>query len=288
MKTRNLLLALGCAAAFTACTTNDEPAVAPAMRTVTLSVEVAEPADTRVEYTEEGTTYKFAWAEGDKLCVFYNDDGEEMCDDFDIDATTIDGGKADFTSTTFPADFTGNVTIGYYKAIAPVGQRITQSSPLTMLLAAKTFLYAENVSVSDGQLPDNVKLSHAYAYLLLKEGLLITNETKTVESSDSEMLLTMGTNKGYIFSSNGMQYNPSSQSGNQVRFVYVTNGKLTSDYLVPINVGKEGGDAIELKTYASQSSTKSTEVTQPAHAYVPGKIYEVAAENTNWKATSFE
>ena len=42
MKTRNLLLALGCAAALTACTENDEPNVAPAPATkvVTLSVDV--------------------------------------------------------------------------------------------------------------------------------------------------------------------------------------------------------------------------------------------------------
>ena len=296
MKTRNLLLALGCAAAFTACTNNDEPAVAPAMRTVTLSVEVAEPADTRVAYTEDGTTYKFAWAEGDKLRMFYkNSSDEEKYADFTVDATTISGGKADFTGT-LPDDINGTVTIGYRSAnnfagengnlVNVSGNSISDSSPLVTGLAGSTALYAEGVEVTGGTLP-NVKLQHAYAYLLLKEGLLVTDATKTVGSSDDEMLLYIGGSQRLLFSSTGMETSSYSNPA-QTRFVYVTSGKLTHDYLVPINVGKEGGNAIELNTYAYQSSTKSTAVTQPAHAYVPGKIYEVAAENTNWKATSFE
>ena len=71
MKTKNLLLALCCIATLTACSNNDELIVPPTMRTVTLSVEVAEPADTRVAYTanEDGTIYKFAWSGGEKLRV---------------------------------------------------------------------------------------------------------------------------------------------------------------------------------------------------------------------------
>lgn len=296
MKTRNLLLALGCAAAFTACTNNDEPAVAPAMRTVTLSVEVAEPADTRVAYTEDGTTYKFAWAEGDKLRMFYkNSSNEEKYADFTVDATTISGGKADFTGT-LPDDFSGTVTIGYcdknyfggpdYNMASYNGESITETYPLENRLANRTLLYAEDVVVTGGTLP-NVKLQHAYAYLLLKSGLEVTNASKTVKSGDTEMYLVIGGNPGWIFRSNGMSIR-AGQNGTQVRDVYVTDGKLIRDYLVPIIVGKEGGDAIELNTYAEQSGTKSTAVTQPAHAYVPGKIYEVAADNTHWKATLFE
>ena len=298
MKTRNLLLALGCAAAFTACTNNDEPAVAPAMRTVTLSVEVAEPADTRVAYTEDGTTYKFAWAEGDKLRMFYkNSSDEEKYADFTVDATTISGGKADFTGT-LPDDINGTVTIGYRFENNFVGEnenkvdlngyQINDSYPLVKNLAIRTVLYAEGVEVTGGTLP-NVKLQHAYAYLLLKEGLLVTNSNKTVTSSDGEMLLYIGGEARLVFSSTGVK---TESDPAQTRYVEVTNGKLTYDYLEPIYVGKEGGDAIELNTYAYQkidgTYTKSTAVTQPAHAYVPGKIYEVAADNAKWKATPFE
>ena len=296
MKTRNLLLALGCAAAFTACTNNDEPAVAPAMRTVTLSVEVAEPADTRVAYTEDGTTYKFAWAEGDKLRMFYkNSSDEEKYADFTVDATTISGGKADFTGT-LPDDINGTVTIGYRfennfvganeNKVDLNGYQINDSYPLVKNLAIRTVLYAEGVEVTGGTLP-NVKLQHAYAYLLLKEGLLVTNSNKTVTSSDSEMFLYIGGEARLVFSSTGVETEPYSFPA-QTREVYVTDGKLARDYLVPIYVGKEGGDAIELNTYAYHSDTKSTAVTQPAHAYVPGKIYEVAADNAKWKATLFE
>ena len=297
MKTRNLLLALGCAAAFTACTNNDEPAVAPAMRTVTLSVEVAEPADTRVEYsTDDEKTYKFKWSGTDKLRVFYND-GEEKYADF-VNKSYV-GNKAIFENQdgTFPADFTGTVTIGYCSAnkfaganwnnVNVTGAGISSELPLTETLSASTALYAENVAVTGGQLPDNVKLHHAYAYLLLKKGLLVTNTDKTVTSSDSEMFLYIGGEARLVFSSTGVETEPYSFPA-QTREVYVTDGKLARDYLVPIYVGKEGGDAIELNTYAYHSDTKSTAVTQPAHAYVPGKIYEVAADNANWKATPFE
>ena len=299
MKTRNLLLALGCAAAFTACTNNDEPAVAPTMRTVTLSVEVAEPADTRVEYsTDDEKTYKFKWSDTDKLRVFYND-GEEKYADF-VNKSYV-GNKAIFENQdgTFPADFTGTVTIGYCSAnnfagadgnnVNVTGAGITSELPLTKALSAFTALYAENVAVTGGQLPDNVKLHHAYAYLLLKEGLLVTDATKTVGSSDEEMFLYIGGEARLVFSSTGVE---TESDPAQTRYVEVTNGKLTYDYLVPIYVGKEGGDAIELNTYAYQkidgTCTKSTAVTQPAHAYVPGKIYEVAADNAKWKATPFE
>lgn len=298
MKTRNLLLALGCAAAFTACTNNDEPAVAPVLRTVTLSVEVAEPADTRVEYTEDGTTYKFKWSADDKLRVFYNKDGEEKYADF-VNKSYI-GNKAIFENQdgTFPADYTGTVTIGYCygnyfggengNLVNVNGAAITSDYPLTTALAAFTALYAENVAVTGGQLPDNVKLNHAYAYLLLKEGLQVTNTNKTVTSSDGEMVLRIGGDHRLQFSSTGVVTVPYSLAV-QTRFVEVTDGKLAYDYLVPINVGKEGGDAIELNTYAIDgTNTNSTAVTQPAHAYVPGKIYVVAAGNTSWVATPFE
>lgn len=297
MKTRNLLLALGCAAMLTACTNNDEPAMAPAIRTVTLSVEVAEPADTRVAYTEEGTTYKFAWSDTDKLRVFYKEGETEKYADFVIYSYV--GNKAIFRNFdgTFPADYTGTVTIGYCREnsfagsnrnnVNALGSQITAEWPLTTELAAKTVLYAENVAVTDGQLPDNVKLNHAYAYLLLKEGLLVTNSDKTVGSSDSEMYLYIGGDGRLSFSSTGVETVPFSDP-TQTRFVYVTDGKLTLDYLVPINVGKEGGDDIDLNTYFSHNGTKSTAETQPAHAYVPGKIYEVAAGNTNWVPAPFE
>lgn len=298
MKTRNLLLALGCAAAFTACTNNDEPAMAPVLRTVTLSVEVAEPADTRVAYTtDDDKTYKFEWSASDKLRVFYKEGETETYADFVIYSYV--GNKAIFRNVdgTFPADYTGTVTIGYCygnyflgtnnNLVDAPGSGITAEWPLTTELAAKTVLYAENVAVTDGQLPDNVKLNHAYAYLLLKEGLLVTNSDKTVGSSDSEMYLYIGGDRRLSFSSTGVETVPYS-GATQTRDVYVTNGKLTRDYLVPINVGKEGGDDIDLNTYFSHNGTKSTAETQPAHAYVPGKIYEVAAGNTNWVPAPFE
>ena len=294
MKTRNLLVALGCAAALTACTNNDEPAVAPAMRTVTLSVEVEEPAGTRVAYSEEGNTYKFAWSEGDKLRVFYND-GEEKYADFEIVASSIDGNKADFTCTnTEFANFTGNVTIGYCdnnyfkgtdgNVATCAGDAITESFPLTVQLAAQTVLFADNVAVSNGTLP-SVKLKHAYAYLLLKNGLQVTDDTATVGSSDNELMLNINIGKGsnslsLKYTSEGM--NPKINSSiTQIRSVYVTNGKLTRDYLVPIYVEKEGG-TLELETFTYSNNSKGNVVTQKSRSYTPGVIYEVAASGSGW------
>ena len=77
MKTRFPLLALAFAAAFTSCTKENAPAEAPAMREVTLSVEVAEPAGTRVGYTANEDTYKFAWTSTDKLLVLYYDESAD-------------------------------------------------------------------------------------------------------------------------------------------------------------------------------------------------------------------
>ena len=70
MKTRFLLPALAFAAVFAACSKENTPAEAPAMREVTLSVEVNEPAGTRVGYTENGDAYRFTWTSTDKLLVF--------------------------------------------------------------------------------------------------------------------------------------------------------------------------------------------------------------------------
>ena len=276
MKTRNFLLALGCAAAFTACTNNDEPAVAPAMRTVTLSVEVAEPADTRVDYTEDGNTYKFKWSNSDKLRVFYEEqDGlYRKYEDFSI--KTINGKQAEFQGK-LPTGY-NNVTIAYCNftgeggyQFQPEGEPITTDNPLEKQLTTSTVLYATNVSVNNNQLA-NVKLNHVYAYLLLKKGLLITSPSET-----GEINYSIVTPSKLIFSSTEVML----EEGSSVyMYVDVTNGKLNNDYLVPIYVGEDGSSNLML--YCYKAEPYSGGVNQPAQAYMPGVIYEVKADNENW------
>ncbi len=204
MKTRNILLAFGCAVGLTACTSNDEPAVAPAMRTVTMNVDVDEPADTRVEYTVDGTTYKFAWSGTEKLRVFYND-GEEKYTDFEIDANSIDGKKADFTGS-LPTGVT-SVTISYDPSFNYVGEdknaiiigtrTFGTLAAESDMLASVTYLYAENVPVTkEGELPD-VKLKHAVAYLLLDKGLQVANDEQTYPKDDGEVCYIRFSSPGY-------------------------------------------------------------------------------------------
>ena len=278
MKTRNFLLALGCAAAFTACTNNDEPAVAPAMRTVTLSVEVAEPADTRVDYTEDGNTYKFKWSNSDKLRVFYEEqDGlYRKYEDFSI--KTINGKQAEFQGV-LPTGY-NNVTIAYCNftgeggyQFQPEGEPITTDNPLEKQLTTSTVLYATNVSVNNNQLA-NVKLNHVYAYLLLKKDLLITSTSVTGTISYSIM-----TPSKLIFSSKEVTLDEESKAIDM--FVDVTNGKLSNDYFVPIYVGKDGSSKLTLWTWVNSLPIMGG-INQPAQAYMPGVIYEVKADNENW------
>lgn len=283
MKTRNLLLALGCTAMLTACTNNDEPAVAPAMRTVTLSVEVAEPADTRVKYsTEDETTYKFAWGHTDKLRVFYNDGENETYADFTIDKNTINGKKADFTGE-LPDGFGGTVTIAYsFQGFIGSGEKKTKVVGMDEMgvdaLASHTVLYAEKVVMTDGKLP-NVKLQHAAAYLLLKEGLKVTHVT--------------GDGYFYAIPEYDSNYKNLSFSSEGISEVYTdgvpnvtcidTDGKLTQDVLVAFYVPAEGKTlSLPFLLYNSDNEVEGT-VTQPEHTYMPGVIYEVA-DNTKWLA----
>ena len=282
MKTKNLLLALCCTAALTACTNNDEPAVAPAMRTVTLSVEVAEPADTRVAYTEDGTTYKFAWAASDKLRVFYNEDGTEKSTSFTIG--TISGKKAEFTGD-LPASVT-NVTI-CYSSTGFVGSGdkaivtgIYQGNILTAL-KNKTYLYATDVAVADGKLTD-VKLQHAAAYLLLKEGLQVVDKNVTAEYSYG---IPEYTEQFYNlkFSSTGIEKTYTS-GVSKLPAGCISEGALTKDVLVAFYVPAEGESlALPFYIYDSSDAVIGSAI-QPSHTYKPGVIYEVKAGHSDWVA----
>ena len=295
MKTRNLLLALGCAAALTACTTNDEPnlAPAPAKKLVTLSVDVNEPADTRVVYEKNGTTYKFAWSDNDKLRVFYND-GTEKIATFTIDVSSIDGKKADFTSEDFPEDYTGYVTIVYkgrdliFSDISEDGMEndlwlsgyYGQTTDVAADLANRTLLFAEADVTEAGKLPD-VTLNHALSYLLLKKGLQVTQAGLNVGEDDTELLLEVGTQSVITFSSSVC--NMSDTNGSVFGNIYVTDGKLDNDCLVPLFINSESAtNGYTVRAFFS-GSEKSPYVYQPTFTYEPGKIYVVEAGNEKWE-----
>ena len=172
MKTRNLLLALGCAVAFTACTNDNEPVVAPAMRTVTLSVEVAEPADTRVAYTPNEDVYKFAWTSTDKLLVIYYDEkqvGFTGKSEFSIGEIAANGKQATFTGSlptevdevliVYSSRSIDDEGYGEFEVGFP-GTAVTNDDSVASALAENTFLYAFADVESSGELP-NVKLQHA-------------------------------------------------------------------------------------------------------------------------------
>ena len=289
MKTRNLLLALGCATMLTACYNNDEPVVtpAPAKHVVTLSVDVNEPADTRVDYTDTETAYQFAWSENDKLRVFY-DDGEEKYADFTI--KSFEGKKATFESTNFPADYTGEVAIVYagldfeFKDLNEDGLKnglllsgyFGQTTDVAADLASRTLLHAQAEVTEPGVLPD-VKLNHMFFYLLLKEGLQVTQEDLTVGADDTELLLEFSEASDVSFISYGYVV---SSMGSCFGNIEVEAGKLTHDCLVPIFVGTSSS---ELGLYGYYSGDKPRNGTrQPEFTYEPGVIYEVKASNGNW------
>ena len=291
MKPRNILLAFGCVAALTACTNNDEPAMAPAMRTVTMSVTVDESADTRVAYTanSDETVFQLAWSEGDKLRVFYND-GEEKYTDFEIDATSINGKKADFTGT-LPTGVT-SVTISfdpYFNYVGDnrntviIGSTYTdEESDLSKALATMTYLYAEAVAVTeDGKLPD-VKLKHAAAYLLLKKGLKVTDAGE-VSSVTTTYLGFKGIGANYInFTSAEMALQL--YSNQRATILYDSEGKLTKDYLVALALKEETTCELEVRYASSVGGEWSYGdwVKQASHTFKPGVIYEVSAD-TEWE-----
>lgn len=298
MKTRNLLLALGCTAALTACTNNDEfsKAIAPEtnMRTVTLSVDVNEPADTRVQYTNEEGTYKFSWLSGDKLNVYYNDGTEEKVAEFIIDPTSIDGKKADFTGE-LPGSFTGDVTIAH----AGVDFIFNSSNKYLILsgfdgqtenfesdLAFRSLLVATAEVTEAGVLP-NVKLNHALSYLRLKTNLQVTQDDLQISGAeDDPELLFVFENIPYCvkFSSTGYQV---VETGPAIADIFVTDGQLDRDCLVPIFVGSEAvSQPLQMKgrlVYGEGDFIVESEVvSQPEFTYEPGKIYVVEAGNESW------
>lgn len=298
MKTRDLLLALGCTAAFTACTNNDElnTAIAPEanMRTVTLSVDVNEPADTRVKYTNEEGTYKFAWLAGDKLNVYYNDGTEEKVAEFIIDPTSIDGKKADFTGE-LPGSFTGDVTIAH----AGVDFIFNSSNKNLILsgfngqtenfesdLAFRSLLVA-TAEVTEASVLPNVKLNHALSYLRLKTNLQVTQDDLQISGAEDDPELRFEfDNIPYCvkFSSTGYQV---VETGPAIVGIFVTDGQLDRDCLVPIFVGSEAvSQPLQMKgrlVYGEGDFIVESEVvSQPEFTYEPGKIYVVEASNENW------
>lgn len=285
MKTRNLLLALGCAAAFTACTNNDEPAVAPAMRTVTMSVEVEEPASTRVVYeaNSDETLFKFSWEENDWLRVFYKDsEGTETHTDFKIDAETINGKQASFTGE-LPTGVT-KVTIVYssdnYRNDNGIGFGSISDMDVNTATALGqiTKLYAVNQTVTeDGKLPD-VKLKHAAAYVLLKAGLQVADQ---IYGEGYGYYINSPFIQRLIFSSEGLE--KKSDSGYQCLSTSLSEGKLTKDCVFSFYV-PEGGATYSIPFCILDEGISVATVDQTSHAFMPGMIYEVKANNTTWVA----
>lgn len=295
MKTRNILLAFGCAVALTACTSNDEPAVAPAMRTVTMSVDVDEPADTRVAYTKEGTTYKFEWSGGEKLRVFYKDaSNAETYADFAIE--TYSGKKATFKGL-LPEGVT-NVTISYDPSFNYVGENKNNINIGTRtfgtlaaesdMLASVTYLYAENVPVTkEGELPD-VKLKHAVAYLLLDRGLKVSGDKQTFPTEDGQNFYITFFSPGYEylnFSSTEMTFELSGIDC----MVGVEEGKLKDYVLVPLCLKEEKTENLNFQCLKGKSPNwdYGGQVQQKPHTLKPGVIYEVSADD-NWVISEFK
>ena len=294
------MLALAFAAAFTTCTKENAPAEAPEMREVTLSVEVAEPADTRVAYTENDaqTAYQFKWVETDALYVYYNDGTKETAVRFSIDRDSIseDGKKADFVGV-LPNGFTGVVTMVYGgneamfkrlgEAVVYDGVTLTdlygQTSCVEEDLAARTFLYAK-AKVTDGILP-NVKLQHMISYLLLKAGLQVTQEGLTLDKQNpSELRFQFSTPSLVKFTSSSYEI---LETKAEINKIYIDNGKLVEDCLVPIFVGPQGlKTKLPMTGYlTSMSESNAATITeQTEYTYQPGKMYVVQKDNEKWQS----
>lgn len=286
MKTRILLPALAIAAAFAACTKENVPAEAPAFREVTLRVEAAAPAGTRASYTENGDVYQFAWSEDDILYVIYADDNAEYGSamvEFSINEI-VSAKKATF-SGTIPADVTDVLVVYSSEPVVPLyeyydanftGGAITPTNTLAKRLEANTFLSARTTVDSDGNLSD-VKLQHGLAYLLLKEGLrLMENNT---EYDLSGFCIWVDAND-VTFDLDGFQGTDGSDLNMFLSTTFDEDGYLTRDFLVPIYVGTEIERSLDFMVTCDEIWGM---VDQPSHVYQGGVIYEVAANNTNWK-----
>ncbi len=300
MKTRNLLLALGCSAALTACTNNDEPnsAIAPEanMRTVTLSVDVNEPADTRVGYTQDGTTYKFKWTDTDQLRVFYNN-GSEQVATFTIDDASIseDGRKADFMGS-LPTDFTGNVSIVYagldlnYQSDSDNVLMLTgypgQRNDVVDDLGRRTLLMASAEVTEAGVLP-NVKLNHLLSYFLLKTNLQVTQDDLQISGAEDDPELQFAFNIPSTVSFSSTGYEVGEETGSVLGDIFVTDGQLDYYSLLPVFVGTAPKtQAVSMKGRLVYDDgdiiVESEVVSQPEFTYEPGKIYVVEAGNESW------
>ena len=291
MKTRNLLFALGCAVAFTACTNGEVPVEAPAMRTVTIGVEVAEPATTRVAYTANEDVYKFAWTSTDELKVLYKtSEGSTGESTFSIDKIKANGKQATFTGEL--PDDAEKVLIVYssktmYKfphslrfEVVFHGTAVTDDDSVASALAESTFLYAFADVESSGELP-NVKLQHGLSYLLLKKGLkMIVNKT----AYTIPYLHTTTSSSCIAFKFNSI-WNSALNDGFMIEFD--GNGCLTSDYLIPF---KPLGEIVFSVIYNDNhlDGSVSGKVTQPPKNYQPGIIYVVAASGTAWAPMNVE
>lgn len=300
MKTRNLLLALGCTAALTACTNNDEfnKAIAPEtnMRTVTLSVDVNEPADTRVGYTQDGTTYKFKWTDTDQLRVFYNN-GSEQVATFTIDDASIseDGRKADFMGS-LPTDFTGNVSIVYagldlnYQSDSDNVLMLTgypgQRNDVVDDLGRRTLLMASAEVTEAGVLP-NVKLNHLLSYFLLKTNLQVTQDDLQISGAEDDPELQFAFNIPSTVSFSSTGYEVGEETGSVLGDIFVTDGQLDYYSLLPVFVGTAPKtQAVSMKGRLVYDDgdiiVESEVVSQPEFTYEPGKIYTVEAGNESW------
>lgn len=287
MKIRSLFQALAFVAVIAACTKENAPAEAPAMRKVTLSVEVNEPAGTRVGYTENGDAYRFTWTSTDKLLVLYPDDSAEGLTglaEFLIDEIEADGKHATFTGAL--PEIAGKVLIvyssrsivddgcGLYEVPFP-GTTVTNDAPVADALAQNTFLYAYAEVGSSGNLP-NVKLEHCLSYLLLKKGLkVLDNQTEYTLGS-----FNIYTPYSCITFELGIISSDYPVDGFEIKGVNA-NGCLTNDYLIPF-MPEPTAFSLSIELDDIDDTVLVEAANQPSRTYQPGIIYEVAADNEKW------
>ena len=151
--------------------------------------------------------------------------------------------------------------------------RIFAGCTLPQRLAQNTFLYARATVDDSGDLPE-VKLQHALAHLLLKAGL------KVVDFSDGFESAT------FLVDCNLLTFNLSGIQGSggdvPIDLDVDYTGHLNLDLLLPIYAGPEKDYQHALSITVCSEYPRS--VQQPSHAYQGGVIYEVAADNSRWRA----
>lgn len=306
MKATRIFWALGCVAALSACTGNDEPQVAQQeTRTVTFSLNV-EQAATRAEYSDNGTAYQFSWTDGDALSVVYEEDGEVKNAKFTV--SNASGGSADITGE-LPATVTtvgvyypyiekssiAGGQSGYYFSDSDNGDFVNQSGLGN--LGAYGCLGAVGVTVTDGALPATVKMQHLTSFLHFPAGYQFFKEDDTTTSLNQ--YITLQAIVGSTMHCGQVTYSPTAFAfptqasitmymkatgenfnGLTATAVAVSDGKIQSDIYLPffLSESKELVMALTVwKTmYSNVSWSKGSDA--PTGTFEPGYVYTVGAD----------